>query len=149
MKKISILLCTLLLVACANIGSFGQRVSELNPGMNKQQVFDIVGKPDGFDTMPDGSGSVVKYIHRLVSGFAYQYTDYYLFFDANGRLVSVKNGPIIDNTANVQNALNAYNANLIAQKQLQLQQNQQLMNSLNQNRPQHVIICKQGDLMCY
>jgi hypothetical protein len=149
MKTISILLCTLLLAACASLSTFGERVSELNPGMSKQQVFEVVGKPDGFDSLPDGSGSVVKYIHRLVSGTGWQYTDYYLFFDANGRLASIKNGPVVDNTANVQNALNSYNANLIAQKQLQLQQNQQLINSLNQNRAQRVIICKPGDLMCY
>lgn len=148
MKKLSILLCTLLLTACAGMPIiFGEKVSQLQPGMSKEQVFESIGRPDGFE--PTTNGTVVKYTHKLISGWAHQYTDYYLTFDKNNKLVSVKNSNVIDKSAQVQNSLNNLNNNLLMQQQLRNQQNQQLINNLNQNKVQKVIICKQGDLMCY
>lgn len=142
------LVVSLLLSACVNITPFfGEKITKLSPGDNKEKVLTEIGRPDGFT--PVGDGYVLKYLHKQISGWNYQYTDYYLFFDKDNQLVAIKNGEIKDKTQDVINSLNVYNKNLNAQEQLKIQQNNQLINNLNSNKPQKVIICKQGDLMCY
>ena len=143
----TILCFSLLVTACATSPITGERISTLTPGDNLNKVVEVVGKPDGFDTLEDNV-VVYKYINRYISGWDNKTTDYYLFFK-NNKLVSIKNGMLRENSANLANALNSLNQQLDNQRQRENDSRMQIINNMNRNQPQKVIICKKGDFMCY
>jgi len=146
-KVMTILCFSLLVTACATSPITGERISTLTPGDNLNKVVEVVGKPDGFDTLEDNV-VVYKYINRYISGWDNKTTDYYLFFK-NNKLVSIKNGMLRENSANLANALNSLNQQLDNQRQRENDSRMQIINNMNRNQPQKVIICKKGDFMCY
>jgi hypothetical protein len=151
MKKIvkcmTVIMFSLLLSACASSPITGERVSTLNPGDDINKVISVVGKPDGFETLKNDV-VVYKYINRYISGWDNKTTDYYLFF-RDGKLIAVKNGHVNDNGAKLQETLNSLSQQADRQNQRNHESRMKMMDSINKNTPQKVIICKQGDLMCY
>lgn len=147
-KKIFLIASTVtILTACATGSFFGEKISQLNPGMSKVQVIDIIGRPDGFKNTNEGQ--VLKYNHRVMSGNSFLYSDYYLLFDKSNKLIAIENSGTVDKTKDFQNAVNSFNNNQLQQQQLRNQQNQQLINNLNNNRVQKIKICRSGELMCF
>jgi len=70
MKILSVLAVTLLLSACFT----GEKISNLYPGMSKQEVINVLGAPDGFAN--ENGIEVFKYTNRLMSGWAWNRADY-------------------------------------------------------------------------
>lgn len=135
------------LAACGSMAMTGEKMSTLNPGDSLNKAITVVGKPDGFERLQDGT-IAYKYINRHISGWDMKTTDYYLVFK-DGKLMSVVNGPLRDNSQQIQNSINAFNNRLENQEQRSHESRMKLMDSLNQNKAQRVILCKQGDFMCY
>lgn len=59
-----------LISACAT----GERIVRLDPGMSKNQVIEVMGRPDGFKAQ-DGY-EVLRYTNRLISGWSWDRADY-------------------------------------------------------------------------
>jgi hypothetical protein len=78
MKKLFIpILLLVLLMSCAT----GELMSQLRPGMSKDDVTNILGNPDGFQAR--GEYDAIKYSHRLVTGWAWDRADYYVILKDN------------------------------------------------------------------
>jgi hypothetical protein len=146
-KAITTIGFSLLLTACASSPITGERVSTLNPGDDINKVVSVVGKPDGFETLKNDV-MVYKYINRYISGWDNKTTDYYLFF-REGKLIAVRNGHVNDNSAKLQDALSSLSQQAERQNQRNHESRMKMMDNVNKDKPQKVIICKQGDLMCY
>lgn len=148
MKKILVLFVVMLLSACGSMSIiFGDRIKTLNIGESKEHVVEILGKPDSFEQKKNEY--IFVYLDKMISGWGYQYTNYYLFFNNKNQLIAIKTGDITDRTSNVTNAINQLNNNLQRQDYLNQMKSQQIIDNINKNRPQKVIICKSGDYMCF
>ena len=80
-KLISLIIVSLLLLAgCVT----GEKMTQLRPGMSKDEVEKILGRPDGFES--SGSQEAYKYTKRMRSGWSWDQADYVLLFDG-GKLV--------------------------------------------------------------
>jgi hypothetical protein len=81
MKKVLTFFIVLAFVACAT----GEKMSRLNEGMTKDEVVEVLGKPDGFRRT--GDYEVLTYTNRLISGWSYDTADYH---------VVLKNGEVVE-----------------------------------------------------
>lgn len=73
MKRLfTVILLLFFLVGCAT----GELMSKLRPGMSKNEVADILGNPDGYQSR--GEYEAMKYSHRLVTGWAWDRADYHV-----------------------------------------------------------------------
>ncbi|GBE14632.1 hypothetical protein BMS3Abin14_00678 [bacterium BMS3Abin14] len=70
-----VFMLTFLLMACAT----GEKITRLNPGMSKQKVESVLGKPDGYSAPADGY-EVYKYTNRLISGWSWDRADFNVIF---------------------------------------------------------------------
>lgn len=69
----------------------GQSVRQLSPGMSRTEVVEIMGSPDGVQS--SGNVEVLKYANRLMSGFSWDKTDYFVTL-RDGRVESYGNGDV-------------------------------------------------------
>ena len=65
MKLATVILVTALLAGCVT----GENIVRLDPGMSKEQVIRVMGKPDGFQQR--GEYITYKYTNRLISGWSW------------------------------------------------------------------------------
>lgn len=80
MKKMFLLFLLLVfIVSCATYES--ELMSRLHPGMPKEEVTDILGNLDGYQTR--GEHEALKYSHRLVTGWAWDRADYFVILKDN------------------------------------------------------------------
>lgn len=92
MMRIFILgLVAILMAGCVT----GQSVRQLSPGMSRAEVVAIMGAPDGIQA--SGNVEVLKYANRLMSGFSWDTTDYFITL-REGRVVEYGNGQVRSNT---------------------------------------------------
>ena len=88
MRKFAAALAILLILAgCAT----GELMSRLRPGMPKQEVIQILGNPDGYQSR--GEYEALKYSHRLVTGWAWDRADYFVILK-DGRTVEYGTGEV-------------------------------------------------------
>lgn len=88
MSRMMLLVAILgLLSACVT----GERIVRLEPGMNKSQVIDVMGRPDGFKAL-DGY-EVLRYTNRLISGWSWDRADYNVVMK-DGKLVEYGAGEV-------------------------------------------------------
>jgi hypothetical protein len=83
-----------LLTACIT----GDAVRQVEPGMSRPQVVEILGPPDGFQTA--GDYEALKYANRLMSGWSWDRTDYHVVL-RHGRVVASGNGEVRQDDPNV------------------------------------------------
>jgi len=76
-----------LFTACAT----GERIIRLEPGMSKNQVVDVMGRPDGFKA--EGEYEVLRYTNRLISGWSWDRADYNIILK-DGKLVEYGAGEV-------------------------------------------------------
>jgi len=86
MNKILMVL-SILLTGCVT----GQKISQVEPGMNRQQVVSALGKPDGFQS--HGNYEALKYSNRLMSGWSWDKSDYYVILK-DGLVTATGNGEV-------------------------------------------------------
>ncbi|MBW2004096.1 MAG: hypothetical protein JRI72_05695 [Deltaproteobacteria bacterium] len=88
MRKFAAALAILLILAgCAT----GELMSRLRPGMPKQEVIQILGNPDGYQSR--GEYEALKYSHRLVTGWAWDRADYFVILKG-GKTVEYGTGEV-------------------------------------------------------
>jgi hypothetical protein len=76
-----------LLSACTT----GEKMSGLEPGMTRQQVVGILGRPDAVRS--SGLYEQLEYTHRLVTGWSWDRSDFNVILK-NGRVVEFGHGEI-------------------------------------------------------
>lgn len=76
-KTITILALSLSLSACVT----ENKMDELRPGMSKDEVIQVLGRPDGFSR--NGEIETFKYTDKLTSGWSWNRADYYVTFQNN------------------------------------------------------------------
>jgi outer membrane protein assembly factor BamE (lipoprotein component of BamABCDE complex) len=75
------------ITACAT----GERIVRLEPGMSKDNVVEIMGRPDGFKAQ--NGYEIFRYTNRLISGWSWDRADYNVIFK-NSELVEYGAGEV-------------------------------------------------------
>ena len=86
-KVATVLSIVLILCGCAT----GELMSRMRPGMPKQEVVQVLGNPDGYQSR--GEYEALKYSHRLVTGWAWDRADYYVILK-DGKTVEYGTGEV-------------------------------------------------------
>jgi outer membrane protein assembly factor BamE (lipoprotein component of BamABCDE complex) len=86
-RKMIYITIIVLISACAT----GERIVRLDPGMTKDQVVDVMGRPDGFKAQ-DGY-EVFRYTNRLISGWSWDRADYNIVMK-DGKLIEYGAGEV-------------------------------------------------------
>lgn len=117
MNKIIIAVFTAIaLTSCTT----GEKISDLAPGMSRDQVIKTLGKPDG-DAV-NGKNELLTYSNRLMSGWSYDKADYKVVLEDNKVVQYGADVIRQDNGAAAARALTAQQSLLIWQQQQALQQ---------------------------
>lgn len=77
----------LLLSGCVT----GNSVRQLTPGMSRAEAIDVMGPPDG--VMVEGQFEALSYSNRLMSGWSWDRTDYYVILE-DGIVTQYGNGEV-------------------------------------------------------
>ncbi|MDU4687437.1 MAG: outer membrane protein assembly factor BamE [Serratia marcescens] len=119
MRKI---LIVVLLALSATACTTGEKISDLSPGMSREQVISTLGRPDG-DAI-SGKYELLTYSNRLMSGWSYDKADYKVILE-NGKVLQYGAETVRpDNGAAASRAISAQQSLLIWQQQQALQQQQ-------------------------
>lgn len=95
MKKILLLPVILsMLSGCSVSPITGERMATIKEDTNIQEALNIAGKPDSFETLPNGD-KVYSYLARYISGWDNYMTNYYIIA-RNGKVIAIKSGQLID-----------------------------------------------------
>jgi len=86
-KKAIFIAVFFVFTACAT----GERIVRLDPGMSKNQVIEVMGRPDGFKA--EGEYEVLRYTNRLISGWSWDRADYNVILK-DGKLVEYGAGEV-------------------------------------------------------
>jgi len=88
MKKLSLLVLLLVFLAgCAT----GDLTSRIHPGMTKDEVTDILGTPDEYESQ--GEYEAIKFTNRFVSGWFWNRADYNVIF-RDSRVIEYGTGKV-------------------------------------------------------
>ena len=93
-RHVAALALVVLFGACTT----GERISSVHEGMTRSEVVAILGDPDGFQHA--GDSEAIKYTNRLISGWAWDRTDYDVIL-VNGRVVASGNGEVRERGPNM------------------------------------------------
>ena len=87
-----------IVVAAAISGcATGDKMGHIEPGMNRTQVNEIMGAPDGYQQQ---SGyEILKYANRLMSGWGWDRSDYYVLLK-DGKVAEYGNGVVREKSPN-------------------------------------------------
>lgn len=94
MKLIRVLLCMLILSSCTT----GENMSDIKPGMSKEQVTKLLGSPDGYQR--NGEYESLKYSNRLTTGWSWDRADYFVILQ-NDKVVEYGAGQVRSRGSNV------------------------------------------------
>ena len=98
MRKVRTLIFFILIGSIVFSCAHGSKMRKLNPGMTKQKVIKILGKPDGYKI--SGEYEALKYANKLMSGWSWDRADYYAILK-NGILIEYGAGEIREKENNV------------------------------------------------
>ena len=85
------ILLTLSVVALFSACTTGEKMSSLEPGMTRQQVVGMLGRPDAVRS--SGPYEQLEYTHRLITGWSWDRSDFNVILK-DGRLVEFGHGEI-------------------------------------------------------
>lgn len=94
MKILLSLVLVFFLSGCAT----GEKWSGIDEGMTKEQVHHILGKQDQIEKRDNG-WSIHYYKNRLISGFSWDKTDYYVVYNPDGKVDSYGHGAVDSRTS--------------------------------------------------
>lgn len=89
MKEKSLLLSVLLLLISCTTGEVVRK--DVQPGMSKEKLIEVMGNPDGFRIV--GDQEVLTYTNRLISGWSWDRTDYH-FVIKNNKVIAYGTGEV-------------------------------------------------------
>jgi len=87
------ILLTLSVVALFSACTTGEKMSSLEPGMTRQQVVGMLGRPDAVRS--SGPYEQLEYTHRLITDWSWDRSDFNVILK-DGRLVEFGHGEIRD-----------------------------------------------------
>ena len=87
------ILLTLSVVSLFSACTTGEKMSSLEPGMTRQQVVGILGRPDAVRS--SGPYEQLEYTHRIVTGWSWDRSDFNVILK-DGRVVEFGHGEIRD-----------------------------------------------------
>src|SRR4029077_2805297 len=87
------ILLTLSVVALFSACTNGEKMSSLEPGMTRQQVVGMLGRPDAVRS--SGPYEQLEYTHRLITGWSWDRSDFNVILK-DGRLFEFGHGEIRD-----------------------------------------------------
>ena len=76
----------------------GEQMSRLEPGMTRQQVVGVLGRPDAVRS--NGPYEQLEYTHRLITGWSWDRSDFKVILK-NGRVVEFGHGEVRDRSPQV------------------------------------------------
>jgi hypothetical protein len=82
--------------ACLVFCTTGELIGDLRAGMTKDQVFAVLGRPDGY--AQSGSTEALTYGNRLMSGFSWDRADYHVIL-TSGVVTAYGPGTVRQNSA--------------------------------------------------
>jgi uncharacterized protein YceK len=95
MKKVLLNFAVLFVLSgCAT----GEKWSGIDEGMSKDQVHNIIGKQDQIEKRDNG-WSIHYYKNRLISGWSWDKTDYYVVYNPDGKVDSYGHGSVDTRTS--------------------------------------------------
>jgi len=93
MRKI--LLALILIITLTGCAVTGDKIrSDLNLGMTKQEVVNLLGKPDGIQKQK--GYTIMAYINKPLSAWGTPpgFTDYYIYLDKTDKVVEYRTGEV-------------------------------------------------------
>jgi outer membrane protein assembly factor BamE (lipoprotein component of BamABCDE complex) len=93
MKTLILLLSVLFITSCAT----GEKWGQIEEGMTKKEVRRALGKHDQMKRQ--GDWTIYYYKNRLISGFSWDKTDYFVIFDPNGKVYEYGHGAVDTRTS--------------------------------------------------
>ncbi|NOT80838.1 MAG: hypothetical protein HOP07_17775 [Bacteriovoracaceae bacterium] len=96
------ILISISIVSCAT----GEKFSSIREGMSKSQVKEVLGAHDQI-SRSEGGWSTYSYKNRLMSGWSWDKSDYYVVFDPNGKVYEYGHGEVDTRTSERMSAWGA------------------------------------------
>ena len=85
------ILLTLSVVALFSACTTGEKMSSLEPGMTRQQVVGILGRPNAVRS--NGPYEQLEYTHRLITGWSWDRSDFKVILK-DGRVIELGHGEV-------------------------------------------------------
>jgi hypothetical protein len=92
------ILLTFSVVSLLSACTTGEQMSRLEPGMTRQQVVGIPGRPDA--VRRNGAYEQLEYTHRLITGWSWDRSDFKVILK-DGRVVEFGHGEVRDRSPQV------------------------------------------------
>ena len=92
------ILLTISIVSLFSACTTGEKMSGIEPGMTRQQVVGILGRPDAVRS--NGPYEQLEYTHRLVTGWSWDRSDFKVILK-DGRVLEFGHGEIRDRSPQV------------------------------------------------
>jgi hypothetical protein len=89
---------TIYVVSLLSACTTGEQMSRLEPGMTRQQVVGVLGRPDAVRS--NGAYEQLEYTHRLITGWSWDRSDFKVIL-RDGRVVKFGHGEVRDRTPQV------------------------------------------------
>jgi SmpA/OmlA family protein len=93
-----VILLTISVVSLLSACTTGEQMSRLEPGMTRQQVVGILGRPNAVRN--SGPYEQLEYTHRLITGWSWDRSDFKVILE-DGRVVEFGHGEVRDRTPQV------------------------------------------------
>jgi hypothetical protein len=93
-----LILLTISVVSLLSACTTGEQMSRLEPGMTRQQVVGILGRPNAVRSY--GPYEQLEYTHRLITGWSWDRSDFSVILKG-GRVVEFGHGEVRDRTPQV------------------------------------------------
>jgi hypothetical protein len=92
------ILLTIYVVSLLSACTTGEQMSRLEPGMTRQQVVGILGRPNAVRS--NGPYEQLEYTHRLITGWSWDRSDFKVILK-DGRVIEFGHGEVRDRTPQV------------------------------------------------
>jgi hypothetical protein len=93
-----LILLTISVVSLLSACTTGEQMSRLEPGMTRQQVVGILGRPNAVRS--NGPYEQLEYTHRLITGWSWDRSDFKVILK-DGRVIEFGHGEVRDRTPQV------------------------------------------------
>jgi hypothetical protein len=95
---VKVILLTISVVSLLSACITGEQMTRLEPGMTRQQVVGILGRPNAVRS--NGAYEQLEYTHRLITGWSWDRSDFKVIL-RDGRVVEFGHGEVRDRTPQV------------------------------------------------
>ena len=116
------------LASCAT----GEKFSDIEEGMTKAEVRKVLGKQDQVDKPGEG-WTIYYYKHRLISGWSWDKTDYYVILNPQDKVFAYGHGPVDTRMSERMTKWSIEQQKLTLERQKLIQSQQPVLNNNSVN----------------